>query len=168
MAGELFSLGIRDYSKEVSTFSVRVGPVTAATLPGLLTDIDAFRTATQALILGVQARDSLIAYKTNLSNAIPTDPNAQRERKWLVTYADNTAFFDAPTNSIPNEGFGKIFNIEIPTANLTNVLLIDNTDQADFTAAAWIAWIAAFEGMGRSPHGGVPEVIEAVAVGRNV
>lgn len=168
MAGEILSFSIRDYSREKSGFGTRVGVVTAGTLPGLLTQIGTFRAATQAVILGTIQGEQLIAFNSRLTNAVPTDPNAQRERKWLVTYADNTEYFDAPTNSIPNEGFGRIFNLEIPTANLTSALLIDNTDEADLTATPWVNWIAAFEAMGRSPHGGVPEVLLIEAVGRNI
>lgn len=168
MAGERYSMSVADYSREISSVGVRVGTVTAVSLPGLLSDIDDLRTATEALILGEIQNDQLVAFKSSLSTAYPTDPNAQRERKWLVTYVDNLPFFDDPVNAIPNEGFGRKFQLEIPTANLTNVLLVDNTDIGDRTAAAWIAWEAAFEAIGRSPHGGTVEVIDVRAVGRNI
>lgn len=168
MAGEILSFTMADYSHEVSTFGVRVGVVTAGTLPGLLAEIGPFRAATEAVTLGVVQREQLTAFNSPLSNAYPTDPQAQRESKWLVTYADDTAFFDAPTNTIPNEGFGKKFQIEIPTANLTQTLLLGNTDQADLSAQAWIDWVLAFESVARSPHGGVPLVLDIRAVGRNI
>lgn len=167
MAGESYSISIQDYSREKSSMSVKVGVVTAGTLAGLLTQINAFRTATDAIVLGEIQSDSLTAFRSFLSNVVPTDPNAQRERKWLVTYADNTQFFDA-LQSIPNEGYGKKFQIEIPTANLTAALLIDNTDEADRTNTTWVTWIDAFEAMAKSPHGGDPLVLDIRAVGRRI
>ena len=168
MAGEMVTFSVADFGGEMSSFGVRVGVVTAGTLPGLLTQIGAIRTATAALILGTIQREQLVAFNSPLSSARPTNPNAQRERKWLVTYVDSLAFFDAPTNAIPNEGFGKKFQIEIPTANLTTDLLLGNTDMADLENAAWIAWVNAFEAMGRSPHGGTVDVLDVRAVGRNI
>ena len=168
MAGEIYSINIMDWSRETSSVGVRVGAVTAVSLPGLLSEIDDFREATEALILGEAQSDQLVAFKTNLSNAVPTDPAAQRENKWLVTYADDTQFFDPPINAIPNEGFGRKFQIEIPTANLSTDLLLPNSDEADLTATEWVAWVLAFESLARSPHGGVPLVLRVKAVGRNI
>jgi hypothetical protein len=159
-----YNLTIIDYNGETSRMGVNVGAVTAVSLPGLLTNIATFRGATSALILGNQKSDTLTAFKSNLTNALPTDPNAQVERKWLVTYADNQPFFDAPVNAIPNEGFGKTFTLEIATANAE--LLTDNSEFLDINAGDGSDWADAFEAMARSAYGGTVIVQSIELVGR--
>lgn len=167
MAGERYTMGFKDYSRESASMSIKVGSVTAVSLPGLLSDIDDFRAATDALTLGTIQTDQLTAFKTNITTAYPTNANAQRERKWLVSYVDNTQFFDDPVNAIPNEGYGRTFVLEIPTADLTTTLLLGTTDFANLAATAWATWVTAFQAIARSPHGGEVLVTEAIAVGRN-
>lgn len=168
MAGESLKVGFIDYSGENSNSSINVGTVTAISLPGLLSDIADYIAAIDAITLGTVRDDTLVAYSTNRSSIPPTDPNAQRERKWLVRYTDNTAFFDAPANLIPNAGFGKIFTFTIPTADLANANLLPNTDKADMTDTQIAAFVAAFEALARSPYGGEVEVLDMTAVGRNL
>jgi len=164
MAGSQWSETISDYNGETSTTTILVGNVTAASLPGLLSDIADMRAAIDGLILGVPKSDMLRAYKTPISNALPSDQNAQVERKWLVTYDDITEFFDAPVNAIPNAGFGKIFNIEIATANAE--LLDDNQEYLDITAGPGLEFATAFNSMSRSPYGGQGRVLTIELVGR--
>jgi len=169
MAGELYTLSIKDYSKENSSSGVHVGGVTAVSLPGLLTDIAAYRAAVDAIIVGVIRADTLTAFKTNLSTALPASPQAQRERKFLVTYADNLPFFDDPVNAIPNAGFGQIFNFEIPTADFSLTgLFPTNTDEVDLDQTQIAAFVTAFEDMARSPYGGTVEVLAITGVGRSI
>ena len=164
MAGENWSYTLTDYNGETSTTTILVGAVTAVSLPGLLTDISDMVAAIDDLVLGVRKSDQLRAFKTPGSNALASDPNAQVERKWLVTYDDITAFFDAPVNSIPNAGFGKIFQIEIGTANAA--LLEDNQEFLDLSAGEGLAFVTAFQAMGRTPYGGTPRVLSIELVGR--
>lgn len=164
MAGEAWTYALTDYNGEVSTTTVLTGAVTATSLPGLLSDIADMVAATDDLVLGVRKSDSLRAFKTPGSNAFASDPNAQVERKWLVTYDDITAFFDPPVNAIPNAGFGKVFNLEIGTANAD--LLDNNTEFLDITAGPGLAWVTAFQAMGRTPYGGTPRVLSIELVGR--
>lgn len=169
MAGEMITYTLADHSRELSKVGVRVGVVTAGTLPGLIDQIGDFREAMEAVTLGVVQREALTAFNNSIAATFPTDPAAQREFKWMVTYVDNTAHFDAPTNAIPNEGFGKKFQIELPTADVADEdLRLPNSDEADRTDQRWIDLIAAFQAMGRSPHGGVPLVIDIRLVGRNL
>jgi len=169
MAGEQVSVGFLDYSNEASTTGVNVGAVTAISLPGLLTQIAAFITAIDAITVGALKFDQLIAYKTNRTSIPPTDPQAQRERKWKVFYTDTTAFFDDPVNAIPNAGYGKIFSFEVPTAHfgLADVFPL-NSDEADLTQTQVAAFVAAFEALGRSPYGGEVDVLKIVGVGRSI
>lgn len=167
MAGEQYSITIGDYNSETTVMGVHTGSVTAASLPGLLTNIANLKASTSALILGNVWADQLRAFKTPGANSgiPPTDQNAQVERKWLVTYRDNQPYFDPPINAIPNAGFGKLFNVEIGTANAE---LLDNNseflslDPADPGGE----WAADFEAMARSPYGGTTEVISIELVGR--
>lgn len=164
MAGESWTYALTDYNGEVSTTTILTGAVTAASIAGLLSDIADMVTAIDNVVLGVRKSDSLRAFKTPGSNALASDPNAQVERKWLVTYDDITAFFDAPINSIPNAGFGKIFSFEIGTADAD--LLEGNTEFLDITAGPGLALTTAFQAMGRTPYGGTPRVLSIELVGR--
>lgn len=166
MSGGLYTLTILDYSKEKSTTRFNTGAVTAVSLPGLLTEIGALRSAVDGITLGTMNREGLQVFDTPLSNTPPTDKNAQREDKWLITYEDNTQYFDPPTNAIPNEGYKKLFSIEIATPDRT--LVVNNSDFADITAAPMSTFVTAFEAMCKSPYGGTAHVISAKYVGRNL
>lgn len=168
MAGERYTLTLKDYSKELSSSFIHVGGVTAVSLPGLLTDISAYRSAVDAIVVGVIRSDALTAFKTNLSTALPASAQAQRERKFLITYTDNLPFFDDPVNAIPNAGFGEIFNYEIPTADFSLTgLFPTNTDEVDLAQTQIAAFVTAFEDIARSPYGGTVEVLAITGVGRN-
>lgn len=158
---------LKDYDKESSSWVFHTGAVTAVSLPGLLTQFGALRTALDAITLGTITDESMQVFNTRLANAPPTDENAQRERKWLLKYEDNLPFFDNPINAIPNEGFGRVFVSEIPTALFVG-LLLPNTDIADLADAAIAAFVTAFEAIARSPYGGTVNVLELQAVGRNL
>lgn len=158
-----YTLSLVDYNGETSRMGINIGVVTAATIASRLSQAADLRAAVSALILGNQKSDTMTAFKTNISNNLPTDPNAQVERKWLVTYADDTQFFDV-LESIPNEGFGKTFQVEIATANAE--LLTDNAEFLDLSLEVATDFITAFENMARSPYGGQPVVLSIELVGR--
>jgi len=165
MAGGLYSLTIQDYDAEKSPLKIHTGAVTAVSLPGLLTQIGAFRTAVDGLSIGTMQKESLAAFNTILSQDLPSNEFAQRETKWVVQYHDSQQFFDPPDNAIPNAGYLKPFDFEIACADLS--LLADNQDflPLDVTQAA--ALVTAFEAMARSPYGGTVTVDAIVQVGRN-
>jgi len=167
MAGEIVTVGFKDYSDEDGSTSVHVGGVTAISIAGLLSDIADYVAAVDAITLGSVSYDSLRAYLTKRVVTLPTDPNAQRERLWRVFYVDNLPFFDDPVNAIPNAGFGKPFHIDIPTANFGLAAVFPlNSDEADLAQAAIATFVAAFEAMARSPYGGTVEVTNIFGVGR--
>lgn len=164
----LITYSMLDYSREKSAFSIITGDVTAVSLPGLLTEIGALRAGIEGITLGVVSDEGLRAFLTNLSNTPPTSPLAQVESAWLVQYEDTTAFFDDPVNAIPNEGFGKIFTLTIPTAELaTSGRLAPNSDDAVLTETGMAAFVTAFENTARSPYGGEVNVVKITHVGRN-
>lgn len=157
-----------DYSREKASFSFPTADITAGTLPGTLTEIGAFRSAVEGITLGVVSDESLAVFNTNLSNTPPTNPLAQIESAWLVTYEDNLDFFDAPTNAIPNEGFGRLFTMTIPTAEIAAAgRLAPNSDDAVMTETGMAAFKTAFENSVHSPYGGTVAIISVKHVGRN-
>ena len=161
-----WNLTIVDYNGETSSTGVNIGAVTAVSLPGLLTDIADLRSAISGLIVGNQRADKLTAYNTTLNPALPTSTDAQVERKWRVVYTDTLPFFDDPVNAIPNAGFGKIFEIEIATADST--LLDNNSEYLDIDSAGpGQDFVDAFETIARSPYGGTVTVQYIELVGRS-
>jgi len=159
------SLTLIDYDKEVAASSFYTGDVTAVSLPGLLTQFGDLRAAIEGITLGVMRQEALKVFDTRLSNAKPSDKEAQRETKWLVVYEDNLPFFDDPVNAIPNAGYLKIFTMEIGTADLS--LLNTDTNTMNITAGAGLTFKTAFEAIARSPYGGTVTVRQVQHVGRN-
>lgn len=158
---------IRDWGNEVAAFSYNTGVITAGNLAGVLTKLGTLRDAIDPIILGVVAEEGLYVFRSRIDNSSPSDVNAQRERKFLIRYEDNTDYFDAPTNSIPNAGFGKIFTAELPTADLSAVTLFAGTDLVDISASPVDDFVAAFEDLVKSPYGGSAHIVSMTHVGRN-
>lgn len=161
------SFTLRDYSRETASVGFNTGAITAVSIAGTLTQFGTLRTAIEGITNGVMAAEALYVARTKLSNLPATDPLAQRENKWLITYEDSTQFFDDPVNAIPNAGYKGVFNIEVPTADLEAVTMVPNTDDADLTAAPMSTFITAFEAIARSPYGGAVNVTRVEFVGRN-
>lgn len=166
MANGRVSFSLLDFSGETGGFGVETGAVTAVSLPGLLTQIGALRAALEQITDGTVSQESLVAFTTRLSNIRPTDELSQIERAWYVQYEDAQPFFDPPVNAIPNAGFGKLFGITVPTADLNGKLLA-GTDLADLANADIADFVSAFEAIARSPYGGTVNVTKITHVGRN-
>lgn len=143
----------KDYSGEKSSMSYNVGPITAITIAGFLTQNDAFLDAVQALSLGALVHTSWTGDSTKFSGANPTDLNAQRERKWRVDFEDTV-------NLAPG-------SFEIPVALVAGQLVV-GTDKADLTTAQWVALIAAAEALVKSVDGNPINILGATLVGRNL
>jgi hypothetical protein len=158
-----FTIGEYD-PKENSTMQLNQGPVTAANYDARRAALDTLKGVMGNISLG-EVRFINLNIKTTESVVEVTDENAQRERKWLVTYRDNTEFLDV-ADTIENVGFGKIFNTEVPCADLS--LLSNKSDELSLTATGVPAWITAFEAAQNSPTGGNEiEVISIKHVGRS-
>jgi len=147
-----YSLSIRDWDKKIGVSQINTGLVTALTLPALLTQIGALRTAIDAIVIGVIAKESQTVFDTVLDDATPASAFAQRGNKWLCIYHDNTQFFDPPVNAIPNDQYLTKYRVMIPTAD--NSLLAANNTFLDLTAGAGLAFKTAFEAVAKSPAGG--------------
>lgn len=147
-----YGITVRDWEGSLGTVEINTGAVTAVSLPGLLTQVGALRSAIDALIIGVISDERQTVFNTILSAALPVSEFAQRGNKWIVYYHDNTAFFDDPINAIPNAGYLKPFHIMLPTAD--NALLDANETVLDISAGVGLAFVTAFQALARSPYGG--------------
>lgn len=163
------SLSFRDYDNESSTFSINVNVLDDTNFEATNTAVAALRTATLAITMGTITGFNVNA-PTIIGGAIPADSEAQREKKWLVIAEDVTQWLDAPTNTIENPGYRKLFRYEIPTADLN--LLADNSaivfPKTTAVAPAITAWIGAFESVAKSPYTGTLNVRRIEFVGRNL
>jgi hypothetical protein len=159
------TFSFEDYNFESSNTGVNIGPLSAANFTAKRAAINTLETAVQAITLGELRRTSINEVFA-ISSASVTDKNAQRERKWLVTLRDNTQFFDG-ANTINNPGYGNLFKIEVPTADLS--LLSGNNDQLDLTIPAVATFVTALEAVANSPTGGNECVVTKIEhVGRNL
>lgn len=146
------SFTILDNSNEQSRMGFNFGAITAASLPGFLTEFGALRTAVNAIILGNIIQEMWVGDVTQFAKLVPADVNAQRERKWLVQYQDDTTF--------------ALYRVEIPTAEFTGRLQ-PLSDLADLTQTEMAAFVTAFEQLARSPEGNAVTVLQIRAVGRS-
>jgi len=145
---------ITDYSNEKSNFGVNSTVLTAGNFAAQQTLAAALATAIEDLTIGELTKQVALVPVID-TPAIPTDPYAQRELKWLVRYQGDSS--------------GKMFSIEIAAPDITGNV-VPNTDVADITSADWAAFVTAFEAYAKSPDD-VAEtvtVIDARVVGRNI
>lgn len=162
-----YRLTLLDYSKEKSSFEIATGPVNALTLDEVELQAAAMRTSIDAVTLGTLQREALTAFDNLLSNTPPASKDAQREKKWLISYLDNTPFLDPPVNSIVNPGYQKLFSGTVPTADLAQ-LNVPNSDDVNILLEPWATFVTNFQTIGRSPYGGQPLVTRIMFVGRNL
>jgi len=149
-------LSIRDYSKELSRFTVNFAGITVGNLGDILSQWGALKTATDAIILGVEAKEQLVLDNTILSAAVPASPFAQRELKLEITYVGDTT--------------QKVFQLEIPTPDLA-ALTLNNTDEVVLAdGGVMAAWVTAFETIAKSPDDDTETVtvVQALVKGRNI
>jgi len=139
---------MRDHTRELSTVSWNVQDITALNFLAITQNLDEMRVTIEALTTGTVAAVGFT--RTFADNGITIDAPlgkfSQRETKWLVTMRDQKRFLDL-LNTIANPGFGKIFSLEIPTADLE--LLGDDTEILNLGANA--SAIASIETNVKSP-----------------
>lgn len=164
MAQNIATFTFEDYNRETSSFQINVGPLTALNFTATRDAIDDLKNTLGGITRGAH-RKTVINEQFTESVAAVTDQQAQREAKWLVTYRDNDQFLDVG-NTINNTGFGNLYSIEIPTADLS--LLDNNSDELDLTVTAVADFITAFEAIQKSPTGGSDcQVVSIRHVGRS-
>lgn len=155
-------VGQNDHDGERAGTTVLWSPVDETNFVAAFANMQILQARIDALTLGTLA-ERTVTFRTRLSNAAATNPQAQRETKWLVTYEDVTAELAA---GVPNPGFGKIFTLEIPCADLS--LLKANSDEIDYSNAAFTNFKTTFEAHARSPYGGAVRILNMRHVGRNI
>lgn len=160
MAQHYANWTIGDYSDETSPLKIFNGAVTSTSIAGYITDLGEFRTLTQNLVLGVVQKEQWVGDNTLISSARPTDPDAQRERKGLVTYIGNTS--------------GKSYTLTIPTIRTKTSagasLIVPGTDLFNLTLTPVAEWVAGFQSLARTPDSDTETVTiqEIRLVGRNI
>lgn len=142
----------RDFSDETSTVGYRGVTMTAANFDAQVALQDALIAATDAVVLGELASYTRVANEVAGSPDLPSNQYAQRELKWLVTYADVVTT--------------QRYTLELPCSNLT--LLLGNTDLMDISAGAGLSYVGALEGYQKSTNGNAISVVEVRVVGRNL
>lgn len=165
MAQNKATFTIQDFDAENSTMSINIGPLTAANFTAKRDAVDDLKVALDGIIAG-EIRKTSLTEQFSESAAAVTDPQAQREAKWLAVLRDVTQFLDVG-NTINNVGFGSLFTVEIPTALLS--LLSGNSGVLDLAVPAVAAVVTALEAVANSPTGGNQvDVVEIRNVGRNI
>jgi hypothetical protein len=145
---------ITDYSNEKSSFGVTSITANAGNLAAQQTEAAALAGAVDDLTIGELTKQAMNLVILD-TPAIPTNPFAQRELKWLVRYIGDSS--------------GKIFSVEIAAPDITDNVVV-NTDVADLASTDWAAFVTAFEAYVRSPDNGTETVtvLDARLVGRNI
>lgn len=160
MAQHYTTWTLLDYSNEKSPLKVFNGAVTLTSIAGFLTDIGTFRTAIDNFTLGTLHNEQWVGDSSLLSNALPTDADAHRERKALVTYIGNTS--------------NKVYTLTIPTVRTKagdgSSLLVPGTDLFNLALAIPAAFVTQFQGFARTPDNDQEEVtVQSIRlVGRNI
>lgn len=144
-------------AKETSNISFTTYQITSANTVAWDALFVTLKSATDAIILGVQKKENVVIHDNVLSGALPASNFARRENKLLIRYSEVVA--------------GTKFRMEVPTPD--NVALTFETGDANFVLLAdggvMAAWVAAWEALARSPVNGLAiQVDSAEYVGRNI
>lgn len=158
--GSSATLQIRDYADaaenaELSPLIVPSYQIDAANLATWLTGWGTLKTATDAIILGVMAAETVNIYNTTLSGALPASQFAQRELKLRVTYQGDTSL--------------RKRRVEVPTPDLASLTLVGK-DNISFSTGVMATWVTAFEALARMSDNDAETVtvIGIKVVGRNI
>lgn len=145
-----------DHDLELSTVNLTIETLEETNfdeIVGVGGTIDTVMTAVAAVTLGTYAKKTVTALVEEISSTVPTSVYAQRESKWLVSYADTV------TN--------KKYQMTIPNADLS--LKAGNTKFMNVAAGAGATLVSALESGVRAPDtGNTIEVLSIYHVGRNL
>jgi len=147
-AGETYS----DYGVpgEKSSFSFTVADITAGNYAAISAALTTLWGSIDALLLGNIAARRVTAQSTEPDVSPVSNPEAQRENKWLVRYHDTSA---------------RKFTLELPTANLS--LLDTNTEFLDMTGTEAANFKTDFEAVAKSPADASAVTVDSIQfVGR--
>lgn len=160
-SGSVATLQVRDYATtlkgtELSPVRLASYQIDAANLATWLTGWGTWKTALDAIILGVQQSENVVIYDTVLSNAIPVSPFAQREIKMLVSYVGNDT--------------DRVRQFEVPCPDLAALTFSDGDNINIADGGVMAAFVAADEAVRRMPDDDAEEITitGAEIVGRNI
>ena len=143
MSKSEYSTSWRDFSDEKAAMSITITQLTSGNVVASLAALDTLLGTMQAITEG-NAESSRVVFRSQSEDpGRPSSESAQRERKWLVFYHDETT--------------DKKYRVEIPTALLTDNL-VPGTDLADLAATDVAAFVTAFEAIAKDPDTGLNSV----------
>lgn len=157
-----------DFAHEAGKFLLNIPEISAGNFATTMSNLAAFETALEGITSG-SVRRYAATHDVIVQQGFPEDEFSHRETKWLVTYIDTSPWLNPPTNTIANPGYSKVFNVEIPTADIGAVTFKEGSDHLVMDDSGVVAaFILAFEGVALSPFGGSPDVVDIQLVGRNL
>lgn len=152
----LITATLNDYSNEKTRTNFRVADVTddagEATVVAALEA--GLKTAIEGITNGVFVSNKYSLDTVKYSNGSAASEDAQRERKIIVFYEDDTTF--------------DVYSLEIGTADVTEIVLFANSDEIDITDTAFAALVTWMETNMLSKAGNSITVLRAELVGRNL
>jgi hypothetical protein len=144
------NITIADHENEKSNVLIWVQDVGAVNYGSVTQDIDELKDAIATISRGTILDAGFSKVFPEATGYPADDPEAQREAKWLITYQDTLQFLDE-ANTIANPGYLKVFNTEIPCADLS--LLPEGKEELDLVDGGVVAaFVASFEANARSPY----------------
>lgn len=151
MAGKV-SVNFVDYSDEQSRATVHVPAYTAVNFTAQQTLVDSLVSSFNAVSLLNELQDARQVDVVKTTKVVPSDKDAQREKKWLVRASDDVT--------------GKPVQFTIPGADLS--LLTANTDKMDISGGVGATLVTDIEAVVTSDVGNAVTVADIVFVGRNI
>jgi len=142
-----------DYDGEKSSMSFNTANVNAGNIATISTALDTLKSDVEAVTLGLPVKDVRQYADTGAGSGSATDPVAQRESKWLVSYTDDVT--------------GKGYRLEIPCADL-NVNTLGAGGLWNSSDTLWTDFVTSFEAVVVSPDGNAVTVESVRHVGRNL
>jgi len=168
-------IALEDYSKEKSGVGFYLQDIGAGNYASVTQDLDELKDAIAA-VSGCVVRSAQFTKDFPESFALSTNPDGNREAKWLVRMRDTTPYLGAGS-TFPNPGYGQIFTFTIPGAlseTADGPTKVPNTDLADLVGnAEMAALVVALEANARSDTNNAAAVtptqvvIDITWVGRN-
>jgi hypothetical protein len=168
-----YSISINDYDTQTGIVGFAFTELTAANFTTVLGNLGNVRDAVEPLITGLIINANVGIQNRIASGDTPaTNDLAQRGNKWRVVVRDTAQWANPPTNTVINYGFGKTFDVEIPTADLSlresnsDVIYTETGGGVGAGAVVIEAFVAALEAVWLSPYGGTGTVVKIEAVTR--
>lgn len=154
LSSNRYALAIVDQTKEVVEHSIYTIALTSINFTAQEGKLLAYKTAVEGLIIGNVAIETIFAgIDTEDPLPVPADGNAQVEMDWVIKYQDTVTF--------------KSYLYRIATPDMGTVAMRKpNSNRADTSHAAWVAFIAAFNAVATSVDRNAAVFVDAVLLSR--